>query len=394
MSTLALTLPRRYQPLHWTVGFFFAFRLCITFLWFQSDPQLGITITILCDLGLFACALFSRLGDGSLKPRVWLRVRTLRWIFAFLALSLASILWSSARSPIATLLYWASMAAEVFTVLLLVKHDPEEDAAAIMGGFVWGASVVALVAWFSPALPDLRLGNEDFLNPNGLGLQFAMASLCAQLLAARAGYWKWLSIALAITLLRTISKTSIVAYLAAETLDLVWGSHITRKAKLGIVAVAVIVVSLFSALLENYFAIYAATGNQVETLTGRTWVWATALSMAVERPLLGYGIYSFRAIIPAFGDFEPWHAHNEILQQFFEYGLVGLVILVGIYWSFYRTASRSDSSPLRTFSLALLLFALLHGTVDTVAFDLSFPLWLFAILSVAFAAQVSSRRPA
>jgi len=332
------------------------------------------------------------MGDTSLDYRSWLHIRTLRWIFAFLALSLVSLFWSYSRSPAVTLLYWVSMAAEVFTVLLLLGVDPQKDIEAVMGGFIWGACLVALVAWLLPPLPDLRLGNEDFLDPNGLGLQFAIASLCAQFLSSRAWHWKWLSMALAITLLRTISKTSIVAYMIAETFYLIHDSQMTRRATLGIIAVALLVAGFFSALFESYFDIYTTTGNQAETLTGRVWIWATTLSMAVERPFFGYGIYSFRSIIPPFGEFEPWHAHNELLQQFFEYGLAGIIILAGIYWSFYRATRSAASNSLRTFSFALLFFALLHGFTDTVAFDFSFPLWLLAGLSFVFATQKSLRR--
>jgi O-antigen ligase len=393
MSTLALSLPQhRNRPLHGVVGFYFAFRISLTFLFFQSNPQLGAAVAIVCDLVLIACAMFSRMGDRSLDYFSWLHVHTLRWILAFLALSLTSLFWSYSRSPVVTLLYWMAMAAEVFTVLLLLGAEPEDDIAALMGGFAWGACVVALVAWSLPPLPDLRLGNESFLDSNGLGLLFAIAALCTQFLSPRARYWKWLSVALAITLFRTISKTSIVAYIAAEIFWLIHDSQMTRKARLSIVVMALVVAGLFSALFESYFAIYTTDGNQAETLTGRTWIWATSLSMAIERPFFGYGIYSFRAIIPPFGIFEPWHAHNELLQQFFEYGLAGVVLLVGIYWSFFRTTRHATSGSLRTFSFALLLFALLHGLTDAVAFDFSCPLWLLAGLSVVFATQASSRR--
>ena len=102
---------------------------------------------------------------------------------------------------------------------------------------------------------------------------------------------------------------------------------------------------------------------------------------------MGHGIYSFKALIPAFGSFEAVHAHNEWLQQFFEYGVVGVVLAAGVYWSFYRLASRARPSELRTLSLGLLIFTLVRGLTDTVSFGLSFPLWLIVALSICFAAR-------
>jgi hypothetical protein len=70
------------------------------------------------------------------------------------------------------------------------------------------------------------------------------------------------------------------------------------------------------------------------------------------------------------------------LQQFFEYGVAGVVIAAGVYWSFYRQTRRASASELKTLALTLLLFALLHGLTDTLIFDLSYPLWMLTALSL------------
>jgi exopolysaccharide production protein ExoQ len=97
---------------------------------------------------------------------------------------------------------------------------------------------------------------------------------------------------------------------------------------------------------------------------------------------LGHGIYSFRALIPSFGAFQAVHAHNEMLQQFFEYGAAGVAIVVALYFSFYRLARRAQPGSLRNLALTLLVFALIRGLTDTTNFGLSYPLWLLAALSV------------
>src|SRR6185369_3986166 len=85
----------------------------------------------------------------------------------------------------------------------------------LFGGFIVGAICVAAVAWCLPAMRDLRLGDEDLLHPNAIGFEFAIAVLCSIYLGAQAAWAKWAGVFLAITLLRTLSKASIIAFVAA-----------------------------------------------------------------------------------------------------------------------------------------------------------------------------------
>jgi O-antigen ligase len=106
------------------------------------------------------------------------------------------------------------------------------------------------------------------------------------------------------------------------------------------------------------------------------------LERALERPWIGHGFHSFRNVIPPFGTFESWHAHNELIQQFYAYGVVGIILLIGIYGSFYRQIRRICEPTLKTLFLGLIVFILVRGLGDTERFDLSFPLWSMALLSL------------
>jgi exopolysaccharide production protein ExoQ len=367
------------------VGFFFVFRVCLTLLFFQSNPVLGGVAIILVDFALLYGAVLYSTDVRAHGQSQLLQIPPIRWLFAYLALSAMSVLWTGAQSPTAALAYWAGMTADVFIVALLLRSgDVERNAEGLLKGVVLGAVSISIIAWCSPVTADLRLGNDLFLHPNMLGMEIGVATLIAQYLAPRGVLWKWLSIALAITLLRILSKTAIIAFVVAECWYLMQNNQMTRKAKARLAgAVLLIVASLWSPL-NSYIAAYNNTGsgNQVETLTGRTLVWTVAFTMSLEKPWLGHGFYSFRTLIPAFGTFQPVHAHNELLQQFFEYGLAGVVIVAGLYWSFFRHTLRAPASELRTLALTVLLFALVRGLADTVLFGLSYPLWLFTALSL------------
>lgn len=383
--TLPITAAGRTSWFAATIGFFLAFRTALTFLAFQSDPVLGSTIS----LGILLCFALATIiyttgqGTAALLQRPQ---GALRWIYAVLLLSFFSLSWTGSSSKTNAAAYWLSMAAELFIVLLLLREgDIEHVTVALIQGFIAGTCFVALIAWCSPVTIELRLGNDLFLHPNTLGMQAAVAAFLAQFLARTgASRYKWAAIALVITLARTFSKTAILAYVVAEAWYLFANRNIPRRTKAVILVGALALVAVLSGVIASYLAIYNTTGGgtQAETLTGRTIVWATALNMAMEHPWLGHGMYSFRSLIPTFGNFLPLHAHNEWIHLFFELGVVGLAAGAGAYVSFYRQAQRARASELRLLSFALVLFTVLHSFTDTVPYGLSFPLWLMASLSI------------
>ncbi len=286
------------------VGFFFISRVCLIYLFFQGDPLLGTKVSIAISLGLLFGTILYTVDDGSTcRSRIPL-TSPLRWMVMLFAFSAASLCWTGAQSLVAAIGYWVAMATDVAIVLLLLRNrNAVACMEAIIKGAVWGAVALAAVAWFSPVTEDLRLGNDEFMHPNTLGMELGIATLLAQYLAVRGALWKWLSISLAITLLRTLSKTAIVAFVVAECWYLMQSTTLTRKAKLQLSAAALLVVASFWGLLNAYFATYNNTGsgNQLETLTGRTVLWTVGFSMSMERPWFGHGIYSFKSLIPRYG---------------------------------------------------------------------------------------------
>lgn len=374
------------------IGFIFAFRVCLTVLWFQDEPESASILSVALSLTLLIAAALSTIGSTPAIPKSCFRTRTLRSIAAFLSLALLSLLWTPAPLSAAAG-YWCAWAADVAAIWFIFRDGPPENSAAfLMKGFVCGACLVAIVAWSLPATRDLRLGDEDFLHPNALGFLFSIATLFAAHLARKNTLWIGPALFLGATLLRTLSKSSIIAFVIAFGFALIRDSTMSRKAKIWIgVAASIIVTSLWG-LLEAYLIAYSQSLGP-ETLTGRTLIWAVSLEYAVKKPFLGSGFYSYRFIVPAFGTFEAQQAHDELLQQFFAFGAVGVLLTITLYWLFFRQIRRAQTSHLKTLAATLLLFALIRGLTDTQTFDLSFPLWLMAMLSILLAAQTSKPLP-
>jgi exopolysaccharide production protein ExoQ len=368
------------------IGFVFAFRVCLTVLWFQDEPESASILSVALSLILFIAAALSTIGSKPSIPPSCFRTPTLRLIAAFLCLALLSLLWTPA--PLAAAAgYLCAWIADIAAIWFIFRDGPPENSAAfLMKGFVCGACLVAFIAWSLPATQDLRLGDEDFLHPNALGFLFSIATLLAAHLGRKNTLWVGPALFLGATLIRTLSKSAIIAFVAAFGFALIRDSTLSRKAKIWIgIAAGIIVASLWG-LLEAYLITYSQ-GIGPETLTGRTLIWAVSLEYAVKKPILGNGFYSYRFVVPPFGTFEAQQAHDELLQQFFSFGAIGVLLTITLYWLFFRQIRRAPSSHLKTLAATLLLFSLIRGLTDTQNFDLSFPLWLMAMLSILLAAQ-------
>jgi exopolysaccharide production protein ExoQ len=373
--------------LSFLVGFFFSSRLFIMLLSVRllgTDEQAGVEISLALNFFLLILVAFQTIGAADHERANMLRLSGVRWVLIFLSFSCMSLLWSATASVPAAIVYWCAMAADVGMVALLLRMGPvNEIATRIMKGYVVGACIIALIAWLLPAQSDLRLGDEELLGPNQIGYLCAFALFFVQyLMREKLGKWSLATFILAITLLRSLSKTSIIAFLIAESFLLMKDRSIRRRTKVMLILAGIAAVVAFSSLLTSYFDIYTNAGNSPETLTGRIGIWTVILSEAIQQPWIGHGFHSVWNVIPTFGDFEARHAHNELIQQFYAYGLVGVCMLGGLYGSFYRQVRRLSDPSMRMLWLALLLFVLVRGLTDTEPFDLSLPLWAMVMISV------------
>lgn len=371
------------------VGFYFAFRVITVLLSvriFGTDPRTGTAINIALDCLLLLATAFCAIGEVHYPFREMTKLPSIRWALLFLGFSCISLSWSSTASLPDSLAYWCAMAADFAIVVMLLRAGPLTGVSdSLMKGFIWGACAVAIVAWVMPAQSDLRLGDDELLGPNQIGYVCAFAFFFAQyLIREKRAKLGASAVLLAVTVLRTLSKTTIAAFLVGEGFLLMRDKSMSRRSKLLIAFAAAAVVAILWGLLTSYYDIYTNAGNQAETLSGRLGIWAYFLSEAIQQPWIGHGFDSAWKVIPAFGpdQFEAAHAHNELIQQFYAYGLVGVCLFTGIYWSLYRHIHRLMRGPRKAFFLAFLLFVLVRGIADTERFDLSLPLWAIVMISL------------
>jgi exopolysaccharide production protein ExoQ len=403
----ALTLPA-------AIGFFFAFRLFLvplSAMVLGADPQTGVAASLALNYLLLGVVVFSTFGaapeqlnsDSQTDPHrsgiaSILRLPCVPWVLLFIGFSGCSLAWTIAVSVPAAGAFWCAMAADTAMVVLLLRHHESKAlASSLARGYVYGACAIAALAWLMPAESDMRLAAGDLVGPNQIGYVCALGFFFAQYAMRERqelanGALKLCAAVLAITLLRSLSKTTILAFIAGQAVLLLWDKSISRGTKFKVTLAAAVTLTLFSGLLLSYLDVYLNAGNQSETLTGRIGIWAYLFDKALEQPWAGHGFHSVWKVVPVFGpdQFEARHAHNELLQQFYAYGAVGVVMLMGLYGSFWLRVKRLAPSPVKALLLGLLVFALVRGLADTESFDLSLPVWAMVLFTAAMGQRFGS----
>ena len=369
-------------------GFLFSFRTVLVMIaarWLNWGTEPGVIAGVVVEMVLLLMVAMQAVGPAS-RPVAWIfRLPCIRWVLVFLAFSCCSLAWSGTASAVASFMYWATMAADVLIVFLLLHNRAVIDVVhSMMKGYVVSSVILAAIAWIIPAATDLRLGDLEYFNTNQIGNACAMGVFMAQFLASRKdGRWRVSMLFLMLTLVRSLSKATLIAFVVSQGVMLIQDNSMPRKRKVVIGVSALALGLAFSGLFESYYGVYTTAGSQAQTLTGRTGIWIYSLDTGLESPWFGNGIDSMWKVAPPFGPemYESRHAENEVLQQFFTYGLAGVVMLTGIYGTLYRSIRSLPRSSTRVALSGLLLFILIRGLAEAEPFDLLLPLWSITMIS-------------
>jgi O-antigen ligase len=319
--------------------------------------------------------------------------RALLW---YLAWSAVSILWTGAASTTSAVGYWATLALEVMLVGGLVLHGRWRTVAhSFFQGMICSAVLVALVAFLhAPGTWDGRLGTDVALHPNGMAQLFAPAALCAMYLVASATsrMARWMALFpllfLYFALLRTVSKTTIIAFLVAA----VWyvlGVGASRRTKAMALVIGLVGAILMWAYVEEHLTAYLQPnqGEQLLQISGRTVIWEAAVESILQRPLFGWGFLSFRDRGPQWFTLRMDQAHNEVIQQWFALGIVGLALAISIYVGMWRHLRRLKERPTwkaeSRLGMALFLFYLTMCLAEAQPTGLMLPPWFLVLFLAA-----------
>jgi hypothetical protein len=360
----------------------------------------GTSPGVLAGLGLSAVLLLASslcaVGHNSYSPRWIVRARPFQWVVLYLAFAGCSLMWTGSASRLGSAGYWIGLVSDVgIAVLLFLGCDAKCAAHSLMKGFILGTCALAAIAWIMPLDTDLRLGDIEYFNTNQIGNLCALAVLMCTLLACRGdGHWRIPAWLLGITLFRSLSKSTLIAFIVCQAYRLIRDNSMSRGKKLWMVVGSIAIVLWFWSLLDAYYGVYTSAGDQAATLTGRTAIWAWALDAGLSHPWLGNGFDAMWKVAPPFGGelFEARHAENEFLQQFFAYGACGIVLWAGVYGSLYRRVRYLVRDNERCILTAFLVSAVVRGLAEAEPFDLLLPLWLITTLALLAERNLQSEK--
>ncbi len=378
------------------VGFFFSARAITVLVAAQflgMEARTGAALNLVLNFLLLVVVIFHSMGPGMQPVKPVLRIPAVRWVLIYLLFSCCSLAWSVTVSPASSLSYWSGLASDVAIVILLLCGNPSPGIPqSLMKGFIWSTCLLSLVAWLMPAQTDLRLGDPDYFNTNQIANLCAFAILFAQYLTRRNdGKWSLVILFLVVTMVRSLSKTTLAAFFLSEIFLVVRirqsaGSRRWRSPQ----------VRSFSRWLFGAFSKPTMTCTPRPAIrpkhsrdarpSGRI-----ASTQASKKPWLGNGFDSMWKVVPPFGSeqFEAAHAENELLQQFYAYGSVGVALLFCLYGSLWWCIRKLNNRSERLILLTLLLYVLIRGLAEAEPFDLLLPLWVVTLVAVLVARGTS-----
>jgi len=129
---------------------------------------------------------------------------------------------------------------------------------------------------------------------------------------------------------------------------------------------------------------YLGDSGSAETLSGRLILWTQTFAQIINGPYIrGYGFYAFQEVGP-----NPWrhpngiaHAHNEFLQVWFNFGLIGVSLVFGFYFALgfaSLKARKRGEGFIATLILCVIFFCLIRGLAEANASLCLIPIsWLF-----------------
>ncbi len=238
-------------------------------------------------------------------------------------------------------------------------------------------------------------------NKNSLGVNLAL-SMVVLVTAART--WRryrtvlWSFVGLNIVLvIGSQSKTGLLAVLSVLGYSALFAMLRARRTLYGAIALSLLTgfIVTLAVAVENVGTVAAALGKDPR-LTGRVAIWETLLDSIRHRPLAGYGWGGY------FTDWEgpagpAWrlvgfqfaHAHNGLLQMCLNLGLVGGVLLIGLYLRLVVRGAR----VVRYYQGAAGLFPLVYAgmmlvvsTTEAGVFDVN-AAFLFLVIAVVAASR-------
>jgi|GEM_PF-7083236 len=139
-----------------------------------------------------------------------------------------------------------------------------------------------------------------------------------------------------------------------------------------------------------------AVGQQLTSVGLRLTFWKTSVDLIEERPLLGHGTGSYRAVqdarlgVAAHSEKSTPHPHSDLLHFWVERGIAGPLALLLVYLALWRAAARAGSASSRSVMQAAIAGFFLVGLANAFYFDWASGIFLLSLCALMIAPTKAS----
>lgn len=287
----------------------------------------------------------------AVRWKRFIRVATAdKLLLLLLAIAVLSIVWSV--EPKVTLRREIGLLGSTFFAMYLATRYSPGELLRLLG---WTLSIGALLSLVSGiVLPSYGIAGASwrgiYIHKNAMGRLMAMGAIILLLLTFSNRKYRWLTgigVGLSVgLLLLSQSKGALVVFISLLALLPLYNAlrwNYTIVVPFSIVVIILSAIGL-TWLVSESETILGALGKDA-TLTGRTDIWAAAVDMINQRPILGYGYGAFwlgleseySAYVWHYANWEVPNAHNGFIDLTLDLGYLGIsVFLIGFLMNYLQ----------------------------------------------------------
>ncbi|BAZ08392.1 O-antigen polymerase [Calothrix sp. NIES-4071] len=236
-----------------------------------------------------------------------------------------------------------------------------------------------------------------FGHKNILGSMMVLSSLAFFTLPkGTSSLYKWGGFSFSIVLmLLSTSRTSLVLS-ALLILIMLFYRQFRWQGKLSVIFlhIGTLILGCLTLFLLTYWVDLLTSLGRDATLTGRTYIWGTALTRLMERPFLGFGYsafwapgsrYALQASRALGSDWIPPHGHNGFVDLAVDVGLIGLSLFFITYFTAFAQSLKqayATKKPEQLWPLAFLTFLAMNNVTESCLLYLGNMYWVLFITIV------------
>lgn len=305
------------------------------------DPRVGSIINVMIYAIMFSIIFIYR--NILVEKETTSRIRGRQGVFEnkiiliFLAFSFFSILLGVSKEKFVDFAYFSILPLGCYSINVFFSELSKEDFFDSFNKIFLGLSFVLIYA----VLFIASTGNDDrlssaTLHANTIGeySSFVIVNVIFSIfILNKKSKFNYLILFVAtLAMLKAFSKTSIMTTFIFILLIIVSSLFLYKKLYVKTLSfITFFIISIFwqASLFISKFSEYTSNSNNLETLSGRTVIWAAAFEKIPNRLFMGHGWKSTNDVFGYFFEtFELVHCHNEYVNLLLEVGVIGTSLII------------------------------------------------------------------